>query len=84
LKKRGYTKQKVEENLEAEVIGVCQMDALYAFGEEKVYEIDTSHKEPREVVDEILKILDNPTEPTRIDWMTMLEEEGQLKEYLKE
>ena len=84
LKLRNYTKQKVDENLEAEVIGVCQMDALYAFGEEKVFEIDTSELSIDEVVDVIYQIIENPLEPTRIDWMVTLEEEGRVDEFLKD
>jgi adenylate kinase len=84
LKERNYTKQKVDENIEAEVIGVCQMDALYAFGEEKVYEIDTSEISTDEVVDTIQKIIKTPIEPTRIDWMVLLEEEGRIEDFLKD
>jgi adenylate kinase len=84
LKERNYTKEKLEENLEAEVVGVCQMDALYAFGEEKVHEIDTSELNPNEVVELIMYIITNPVEPRRIDWMAKLEEEGSIDEYLKD
>jgi adenylate kinase len=84
LKDRNYTKQKVDENIEAEVIGVCQMDAIYSFDEKKVFEIDTSTMSLDEVVDTILNILKEPLEPTRIDWMAALEEEGRIDEFLNE
>ena len=84
LKLRNYTKQKVDENVEAEVIGVCQMDALYAFGEEKVFEIDTSELNIDEVVDAIQGIIENPEESIRIDWMAILEQEGRADEFLKD
>jgi len=84
LKERGYSKAKVDENVEAEVLGVCQLDALDAFGEEKVYEIDTTDMTPTEVASQIEELLKTDTIPTRIDWMEMLEEEGRLDEFLSE
>jgi adenylate kinase len=84
LKLRNYTKQKLDENVEAEVIGVCQMDSLFAFGEEKVYEIDTSTISQDEVVETILDTIANLPKPRRIDWMAALEEEGRVNEYLKD
>jgi adenylate kinase len=82
LAKRGYTESKVNENVEAEVIGVCQLDALDSFGEAKVIEIDTSHKHPPDSVDTILELMKNPTQGDRIDWMQQLEQEGRLEDFL--
>ena len=84
LRERGYSKEKVNENIEAEVLGVCQLDALDAFGEEKVYEIDTTDLTPNEVASQIEELLKTDTTPTRIDWMEMLEAEGRLDEFLSE
>lgn len=76
LTERGYTESKVNENVEAEVIGVCQLDALDSFGEAKVIEIDTSHKQPSDSVDTMLEVMKNPAQGNRIDWMQKLEQEG--------
>jgi len=84
LKERGYSKAKVDENVEAEVLGVCQLDALDAFGEEKVYEIDTTYLTPTEVASMIEELLKTETPPTRIDWMETLEAEGRLDEFLSD
>jgi adenylate kinase len=84
LKERGYSKAKVDENVEAEVLGVCQMDALDAFGEEKVYEIDTTSLNPTEVASRIEELLHNESAPIRIDWMELLESEGRLDEFLSD
>ena len=78
------SKQKIDENIEAEVIGVCQMDAIYAFGEEKVFEIDTSASSLEEVVAAIQSVISSPGESTRIDWMATLEEEGRVDEFLRD
>ena len=83
LKERAYSNEKVDENVEAEVIGVCQMDALDSFGEEIVKEIDTTSLTPEETVEMILQSrgLKNGVS-TRIDWMELLESEGHLDDYI--
>jgi len=69
LVERGYKDEKVKENVEAEVLGVCQLDALTSFGEDRVLEIDTSEMTPPDVA---------------IDWMVTLEKQGRLSEFLSE
>jgi len=61
---------KVQENLEAEILGVITSEAI--MNNKKVYEIDTSGKSVEKNVDEILKILDGKTDDFRvgkIDWL---------------
>ncbi len=83
LEERGYAEQKVQENVEAEVFGVCQMDALEVFDEMQVFEIDTTGRKVDETVKEIMRILGNDDEePERYDWMTELEDQGCLDEYI--
>lgn len=84
LIERGYKEGKVNENIEAEVLGVCQMDAIESFKEEKVMEIDTSETSPPEVVELIEKMMQEAPSPSRIDWMELLEAEGRLDDYLKD
>ncbi|TFG32032.1 nucleotide kinase [Candidatus Thorarchaeota archaeon] len=84
LTSRGYSTEKVNENVEAEVLGVCQMDALDAFGEERVLEIDTSELTPTDVATMIEQMIRDEATPTRIDWMMTLEKEGRLDEFLSE
>jgi len=84
LSSRDWSKEKIVENVEAEVIGVCQLDAIESFGEEIVFEIDTTDLSPVQVADEIQRILKSDEEPERIDWMELLENEGRLDEYLSD
>lgn len=80
---RGYSKDKVSENVEAEVIGVCQMDAIESFGEEKVFEIDTTDLTPAETADKIAELRPRALSP-RYDWMELLESEGRLDDFLSD
>jgi len=84
LVERDYKDEKVKENVEAEVLGVCQLDALDAFGEDRVLEIDTSEMTPPDVVLKIEQLISEEAAPTRIDWMVTLEKQGRLSEFLSE
>lgn len=56
LKERGYPKEKIGENVEAELVDVILVEALEE--NERVLEINTTGKTPEEVVDEILKLIE--------------------------
>jgi adenylate kinase len=84
LSERDYAEEKITENVEAEVLGVCQLDALDAFGETKVYEIDTSEMSALQTADKIASLMMESPEPERIDWMELLEKEGRVDDYLSD
>ena len=59
LEKRGWSGEKIEENIEAEIMEVCKTEALEQG--KKVKEVDTTGKSVSQVVEEIIKILNkNP------------------------
>jgi len=61
---------KVQENLEAEILGVITSEVV--MNNKKVYEVDTSEKNVEVNVNDILKILDGKTDDFRvgkIDWL---------------
>ena len=76
---RDYSNDKVNENVEAEVLGVCQLDALDAFGEKKVFEIDTTDMNAPETAMKIETLMKDSPDPERLDWMSLLEKEGRLE-----
>ena len=84
LSERDYTEDKVTENVEAEVLGVCQLDALDSFGEAKVYEIDTSELSAPQTAAKIASLMMESPEPERIDWMELLEKEGRIDDFLSD
>ena len=53
MKRKGWGKEKIEENIEAEIMEVCKTEAL-EYGR-KVLEIDTTGKKPYSVVEEIIE-----------------------------
>jgi adenylate kinase len=61
---------KVQENLEAEILGVITSESVMK--NKKVYEIDTSEKNIEENINDILKILKGKTDDFKvgkIDWL---------------
>jgi len=86
LEARGWSGIKLWENLACEVLDVCLTDAINACGESKVCEIDVTGRDTENVVAEILKILEDKQKcfVGVVDWLTFLEMQGRLDEFLKE
>jgi adenylate kinase len=80
---RGYSKEKVIENVEAELLDICFVEAIEVLGLELVCEIDTSDKIPANVVEEIHNILRGNVECRRgiIDWLGKKEVIGLLENH---
>ncbi|WXG46014.1 MAG: adenylate kinase family protein [Candidatus Atabeyarchaeum deiterrae] len=77
LMHRGWSEGKIQENLEAEILGVCSYNALTKYGRSKVYEIDTTSLSPDETLKIALDILESKEESHiagSIDWLAELEE----------
>lgn len=84
LSKRGFEEHKVAENVAAEILDVCLFDAIRAYGEKKVCEVDISHKNEREVVEEVIRIINGQGQCRigTVDWLMKLELAGRLEEFL--
>lgn len=84
LSKRGFEEHKVAENVAAEILDVCLFDAIRAYGEKKVCEVDTSCKNEREVVEEVIRIINGQRQCRigTVDWLTKLELADRLEEFL--
>ena len=58
LKKKRWSKEKIRENIEAEMIDLIAVEAEEKLGKERVYEIDTTKKSPEEAVKKMEKVLE--------------------------
>lgn len=85
MEQSGFSGAKLWENLESEILDVCLIDALNVQDKEKVCELDASGKTVKEVVTEILNVLEghNRCYVGIVDWIGKLESEGLLDEYLR-
>lgn len=77
LKERGYIREKVNENVSAEILGISLYDSIKAFGKRKVAEFDTTGKEPDQTADEIVTTAQKkkPKHVGSIDWLAVVSEE---------
>ncbi len=80
---RGYSKRKILENLQAEILGACTFNAVKAYGRGRVYELDTSSDNIEVTVKNVLKII-NEKPPVFsagwINWFNCLSED-ELRKY---
>jgi len=85
MQKCGFDEPKLYENLAAEVLDNCLVEALQFHTEpSKVCELDATSKTVEELVEEISEVLKTGMCHTGfVDWLGMLEEEGVLDQYLK-
>ena len=85
MEKCGFSDAKLWENLAAEILDVCLVEALREHAKEKVCELDVTGKTVEAVTREILAILDKRKKCLVgcVDWLGMLEKEGLTSEYLK-
>lgn len=85
MKKSGFNQQKQDENLAAEILDVCLIEALQLHPKEKVCELDVSGKTVETTLNEVLMVLDGKKECSIgcVDWLGMLEHMGKVDEFLK-
>lgn len=83
LKKRGYTADKVRENLASEILGVSLYDSMKTFGRRKVVEFDTTGKTPDQTAGEIMHALKRKPRPIWIDWLTLVSERGDMQKFFE-
>lgn len=77
LKLRSWPDHKVAENIEAELLSICTLNAIEELGEDIVVEVDTTSKDVSAVVDEVIDIIFG-AKPVyhglRIDWLSIIPE----------
>lgn len=71
LSARGYTKEKIQENVEAELLDVILVEAVEIHGEENIYEIDTTEHSISECADYVNEVIKGTAVPTlgTVDWL---------------
>jgi adenylate kinase len=85
MKKCGFPDAKLWENLAAEILDVCLVEALEEHEKQKVCELDVTGRTAENVAREIIAVLAKRKKcpPSGVDWLGMLEKKGLTSEYLK-
>lgn len=71
LTNKAWAENKIHENLEAEAVDSILIESMERFNQDNVFEIDTTHLKPSEVMEGIINILKGNVkgfEAGRIDW----------------
>ncbi len=83
LEERGYARDKVIANVEAELIGSVSSEAFGTFGESRTVEVDTSHTSRGEAARlATIVIKEEPTRENRIDWTLRYDSARKLRSLL--
>jgi adenylate kinase len=84
MERCGFEGVKLWENLSAEILDVCLIEAVQT-QEGKVCELDATGKTVEEVIGEIMDVLERGKKcfVGYVDWLGMLEREGLTDQYLK-
>lgn len=84
LHDRGYSADKVRENLASEILGVSLYDSLKTFGKRKVVEFDNTGRTPEQTANEITRALrKKPKAASGIDWLAMVSEKGDMQKFFE-
>jgi adenylate kinase len=85
FEQRKYSLHKIRENVASETLGVSLYDSLQTFGKEKIAELDTTVKGPRDIANQIVLLLDQ--KKTRkigiVDWLSLVHKKGDLQKFLE-
>jgi len=79
---RGYAKEKVADNVEAELIGVVSADSLAAFGRGRVFEVDTSGVSVRDSAAAVAEGLAKRKPSVPVDWVPAYGSAARLRSLL--
>lgn len=84
MQKRGYSKLKQSENLSAEILDVCLVEAIQKQTSEKICELNVTGKTVQETLTQVLKVLEGKQKGYVgcVDWLGLLEREGKIDDYL--
>jgi adenylate kinase len=85
FEERGYSPEKIRENVASEILGISFYDALKTFGKNKVIEFDATGKTSQQAAEEIVLLLQNKSkhEIGMVDWLSLVYEKGDVQKFLE-
>ncbi len=85
LERKRWSKSKISENLQAEILDICLWDAVQNYGLENIVEIDTTGKTPSDVLQLIMKEMHKKRiqRQPRVNWLLRLKRRGILATYFE-
>ena len=78
---RNYSKTKIGENIEGEILGIIAHDMIECAGNSRVVQIDTTAKSVRQVVLQARDAIDGKKSPDAVDWLSAVSEKDDLRTF---
>jgi adenylate kinase len=84
LERKRWSESKISENLQAEILDICLWEAVQSYGSQKITEIDTTDRTPKQVVQQITEGMHKKRtwKQPRVNWLLSLKRRGILAHYL--
>ena len=79
--KRGYSSEKIKDNIGSEILGVILYDTLEKFGAEKTLQVNVSSKGIKEITKTVLGIINGEVLTEEVDWLTEVAEKNDLQKF---
>lgn len=85
LETRGYSAEKIRENVASEILGIILYDSVQCFGKEKIAELDTTQSSPAEICENIISLASGGASRRIgvVDWLSLVSEKGDLGRFLE-
>jgi adenylate kinase len=85
LSRKRWSKFKISENLQAEILDICLCAAVQNYGLRKIAEIDTTDKTPKHIVQVIMKDMHKRRiqKQPKVNWLLSLKRRGTLTHYFE-
>ena len=83
LQARKYHESKIFENVAAEILDVCLLDAVQHFEKHQITEINATNRDVKEIVDIIIRTVEGEIKAHigRVNWLEKLENEKRLESF---
>ena len=82
-KNRNYSDKKNKENTGSEILGIIANDSLSSFSLDKTYEIDTTNKNPKQIVEQIHEIIEGRNNRDLVDWLSLVKEKYDFNRFFE-
>ena len=79
--KRGYSRNKIFANLQSEILGIITYDAIKKFGKNKTFQINTTTKSLKKILNQIDDVLNGKTIDEKVDWLSDIVKKKDLKKF---
>ena len=80
-KQRKYSKNKIKENLESEILGIIAHDSIKKIGKMRIIQIDTTGKSIQKVVLQTKNAINGKKKSDGVDWLSLVSEKNDLKKF---